>query len=1012
VALLGTASVPLAYVVGRGYFNSVGTGMLAAASIAVSPLMVTHAHFLTQDVPLSFMVLWCLWACRLLLNRPGPLLCLLGGAILGLTITTRASGVLMLPVMVFALIWGMRNNRPGKAWVWYLWPLALLAGLFLGLVAGYPGFVINASQSEEFIFGTWSEGTVPLADWFDFFWFRIGELGYLFGQNLGLQFMLLWPLGVAGLWLKKSWERLPVLLVPVLFSLAGLLGVRGSMTGLAVIWLPAAAMLSVWPLVWLCRRLPAGIWPGLTAASLGVLLCIWPFWRSLGLAYIFWQQDTRASAQVWLKENLPPGAQVWRSRHRIAQVPLPPHASAQAELSNLPWGGYVMLPVNNQHPTRDEARTAAWQRLAVFDLKSGMPLLPLGGGREYPQGVSPSLELRTKMPWLHVKQPLALIKPPMAPKRLHGVIYGQESAYSQGQGYMHLLKGGQAERVLKLDQSPGQLGLKLSNLGQDLAEISLDQGIWPSGSLSLYPGQTRHLIMKAKQWPPMIEGTYPLGIKLKRGDDLLVHMDWNPLILGRRALESGDLEKAAEILQKAINQGDQGFDAYAMLAEAQTQLGLYKQARDTLNHLGLKYPSALENYRALALAPRIDQEWMSSFREFFGYHAGMLKRAATLHIPIIAPRWPQDSREEGEPARQVVTQYLSKDATRGSQLRIMPRMAIPPGDMEVRLSLGASYQPMGREDLLRVEVWSKNGSHQQLLNQRVVTSRDFGERMARISINMEVPEPGAYLELRLHFLSGLRIWVKGMEISSDLRGHLKNMLRWYYDAAGRLALKDGRFPDAVKAFEALLDLYPGFSPAYLPLTKSLMDSGKLDAAYGWAHQAERFFKFRPKELAQLREMYQQLQKKEDVARIDKMLGILRPSLKREAVFDGGLTLLGYDLPKAKLKPGDSLEVSYYWQCRFRPHLNYYIFVHLRGPKGVTYNYDHLLNHGTPRMTELEPGQVVREDFAHRLPAAMEKGRYQLVMGLWDPKFTGTALPIIGEQEKGRNEILLAEIEIQ
>jgi hypothetical protein len=171
-------------------------------------------------------------------------------------------------------------------------------------------------------------------------------------------------------------------------------------------------------------------------------------------------------------------------------------------------------------------------------------------------------------------------------------------------------------------------------------------------------------------------------------------------------------------------------------------------------------------------------------------------------------------------------------------------------------------------------------------------------------------------------------------------------------------------------------------------------------------------KFRPKELAQLREMYQQLQKKEDVARIDKMLGILRPSLKREAVFDGGLTLLGYDLPKAKLKPGDSLEVSYYWQCRFRPHLNYYIFVHLRGPKGVTYNYDHLLNHGTPRMTELEPGQVVREDFAHRLPAAMEKGRYQLVMGLWDPKFTGTALPIIGEQEKGRNEILLAEIEIQ
>ena len=191
-----------------------------------------------------------------------------------------------------------------------------------------------------------------------------------------------------------------------------------------------------------------------------------------------------------------------------------------------------------------------------------------------------------------------------------------------------------------------------------------------------------------------------------------------------------------------------------------------------------------------------------------------------------------------------------------------------------------------------------------------------------------------------------------------------------------------------------------------------MDSGKLDAAYGWAHQAERLFKSKPGPLAQLRELYQQLQKKEDVARVEKLLGILRPSLKKEVVFDGGLTLLGYDLPKSKLKPGDSLEVSYYWRCRFRPPLNYYIFVHLRGPGGVTYNYDHLLNQGRPMMTELEPGQVVRENFSHRLPANMEKGNYRLVVGLWDPKFTGRAMPIIGKDGKGKEEVLLAEIEIQ
>ncbi len=149
---------------------------------------------------------------------------------------------------------------------------------------------------------------------------------------------------------------------------------------------------------------------------------------------------------------------------------------------------------------------------------------------------------------------------------------------------------------------------------------------------------------------------------------------------------------------------------------------------------------------------------------------------------------------------------------------------------------------------------------------------------------------------------------------------------------------------------------------------------------------------------------------EDVARVERRLGFLRPSLKREARFAGGLTLLGYDLPRAMARRGEEVAAGWYWRCWAPPALDYFVFVHLRG-RERTLNYDHILDHGRLAMPNLAVGQVVREDYRLAIPPDAPPGPYRLVVGLWDPRFTSKGVMVLEGAGQGREEVFLGEIEV-
>jgi hypothetical protein len=444
-----------------------------------------------------------------------------------------------------------------------------------------------------------------------------------------------------------------------------------------------------------------------------------------------------------------------------------------------------------------------------------------------------------------------------------------------------------------------------------------------------------------------------------------------------------------------------------MLAGALARLGRMEQADAVLAGLSGPQGGAAAEYHALAAAQKAGPAWDQRFRRFTGYHPDLLRRSCSLTYAVRGPVCRTDGPEAAFGGKGFHGSYRPPGEKGAGRLRIWLEASFPVGGLRVRRRL-APWSGQA-DSAVRLEVWGHNGRGSRMLASRRLKAGPRN-RDGRFSLAFDNPAEGTRLEVRLDgpMRGGPRLRELSMEV--DIQAHMRRMLRWYYDARGRTALAAERYGQAVKAFSALLGLDPEFSPSYLPAAEALLDSGQIQEAYAMALRAEKHFGSRPAVLERVCKLYKSLQKEKDVTRVEKRLEHLRPSLKREARFAGGLTLLGYDLSPAKLKPGAKLDMSFYWRCWSRPPLNYFIFVHLRG-RGRTVTYDHLLDHGRRNMPALKIGQVVREDYKVTIPKDLAPGKYRLVAGLWDPHFTGKGVLVTGGEGQGTEEVYLANLEV-
>lgn len=1008
VAVLGAAQIPLVYLIGRRSFDSVATGLLAAVLVAFSPLLVTRGHYLALDVPLGFMVLLCAWLAWLVMESPRAGLFFGLGLVLGLTITTAPAGLAAAPLVLAATLLALGQARKvGLRWL-LLWPLYGAAGLLLGLVLGSPALLLHwndLTSLEPSRLGLPSMGQ----DWWSLALQRGRQAaGFWLGVQ-GLEVALLWLLGVVILVVRRQGRRCLIALTPLPFMLAGLLLPGGSPAGGLAVWLPAAAVVACWPLVLLCRRLPRYKMQVAAVVLLALALGVASLWRSLAVGYLFWQQGTLHSAQQWLRANLAPQDRVLAG----PGVPLDIFTDTR------PWGqdrqrgdilGQRQYLVVADWPDQEGKRSpvpqlpSSLQLLKRLDLKSGW-----GPGRwwlkdGFPARISPRVEVYAPRPASLIRQPLALARPPVGYQRPYAVVYGQSPQYSRDDGVLLLNSVAGGRRVLRLEQPLEALGLRLSNLGQELAEVEISQGPWPSQWVALYPGQSGDLTLAARRWPPMTKGIYPLGIRLKRPGRLWAQLVYQPLLLGKREMEAGRWASAVPWLEQALRQQD-SFDARAMLAGGLTRLGRYEEANRAL--AGLPGQVARE-YLALAGEPRGPQ-WDRRLAGLTGYHLDLLRRAVSITYQVDGPLCLSNGKEVSLRGTGYHGSYQRNKQGVG-MLALWLADPYPQGPWLAEFSFSSPTRPEPQERLAEIQVWARGSPGAQLLAKAQIRGADLAQDNGRVLLPLPNPWGGARLEVRLFYTSPHRLRLHALRVGADLRAHLAWVLRWYHEAWGQVSLHTGRYQAAVDSFRALLKLAPGFREAYLPLARALMETGKLKQASQMVRRAEKAFLAFPDRLQGVAELYKLLQKPKDAVRVEARLGHLRPSLKRESRFEVGMTLLGYDLPKAQVKAGGRLDVTFYWRAWRPVPWDYVVFLHLRGPQRVL-NFDHSLDHGRWAMPELKPGQVVREDLRLNIPGDAPPGNYRLVVGLWDPHFTREPLYVVHGQGEGGREVELAEVKV-
>jgi hypothetical protein len=109
-----------------------------------------------------------------------------------------------------------------------------------------------------------------------------------------------------------------------------------------------------------------------------------------------------------------------------------------------------------------------------------------------------------------------------------------------------------------------------------------------------------------------------------------------------------------------------------------------------------------------------------------------------------------------------------------------------------------------------------------------------------------------------------------------------------------------------------------------------------------------------------------------------------PAYPRNVTIGDSIRLRGYDLPSAKVAPGDTVRVTLYWECLAPMETSYSVFVHLAGPDGKIHGQqDSVPWGGHLPTTHWLPGEMITDEYAVPVSQDAPAGAYTLVMGMYD-----------------------------
>ncbi|MEM7030874.1 MAG: glycosyltransferase family 39 protein [Chloroflexota bacterium] len=132
----------------------------------------------------------------------------------------------------------------------------------------------------------------------------------------------------------------------------------------------------------------------------------------------------------------------------------------------------------------------------------------------------------------------------------------------------------------------------------------------------------------------------------------------------------------------------------------------------------------------------------------------------------------------------------------------------------------------------------------------------------------------------------------------------------------------------------------------------------------------------------------------------------------EINFAGQTTLIGADFDQPILKPGESANLSLYWQADAPFAADYTVFVHPLGDDGTpVLNFDHAPPRPTSNWLE---GEIIADAVTITIPPDFSPGQYPIEIGLYntaDPNYA--RLPVISapDLQAGVDYVILTDLEV-
>lgn len=323
VAAMGIGTILVVFETGRRLVGLAG-GLAAAAIIAVLPLPVEHAHYLTTDVPVAFLCALCALATVIAARSGWMRWWILAGLAAGLAGSTKWNGLLVVGVPLLAYVATRLNKLPSRSIGLERESIVTLGAILVaaaaGLVLATPAIVLAPSEvaawlsvlTEFYRFPDTRQTEGTLA-------FNLGALITGFGP------LLVWCVVGMAVTVCKAWAdpRLRGALAIPAFIVAYLVVASLPPRHYERNLLPIVPYLAIsggiataWLLDWASSR-PIGtnmrlrLGTGLVAIAF-VACLIPPAWASAQETNAMRQPETRLIARGWMLDHVPERTKIAR----------------------------------------------------------------------------------------------------------------------------------------------------------------------------------------------------------------------------------------------------------------------------------------------------------------------------------------------------------------------------------------------------------------------------------------------------------------------------------------------------------------------------------------------------------------------------------------------------------------------------------------------------------------------------------------------------------------------------